>query len=91
VFDTEVTAPEMGRLFAACIANSLVKVFSSAQRDHSILELGAGTGALAAELLNNLADKDALPERYMILEPSGSLQQLQLHCMSALTWKLLFN
>jgi SAM-dependent MidA family methyltransferase len=72
-----VTAPEMGRLFAACIANSLVKVFSSAQRDHSILELGAGTGALAAELLNNLAEKDALPDRYMILEPSGSLQQLQ--------------
>lgn len=72
-----VTAPEMSRLFAACIANSLKTVFDSNKQGNSILELGAGTGALAAELLIQLANKNGLPKRYLILEPSASLQQTQ--------------
>jgi SAM-dependent MidA family methyltransferase len=72
-----VTAPEMGRLFAASIANSLLEFFSATDHCQSILELGAGTGALAAELLTHLADKNSLPQKYLILEPSASLQQTQ--------------
>ena len=42
-----------------------------------LLELGAGTGALAAELLTTLAAHGALPERYLILEPSPDLAERQ--------------
>ncbi|NEX18274.1 MAG: SAM-dependent methyltransferase [Halochromatium sp.] len=42
-----------------------------------LLELGAGTGALAAELLASLAAQGPLPERYLILEPSPDLAARQ--------------
>ena len=36
--------------------------------DAELVELGAGSGRLAADLLNALAVRDALPTRYAILE-----------------------
>lgn len=54
-----------------------------------LLELGAGNGALAAELLANLADKGPLPERYLILEPSPDLAQRQLQTIAARVPELL--
>jgi SAM-dependent MidA family methyltransferase len=42
-----------------------------------ILELGAGSGALAAELLASLARRGPLPGRYLILEPSPDLAERQ--------------
>lgn len=54
-----------------------------------LLELGAGTGALAAELLANLAAEGPLPERYLILEPSPDLAQRQSQTIAARVPELL--
>ncbi len=70
-----VTAPESGELFARCLARSLAPVLQ--QRGASVLELGAGSGKLAADLLTGLHGLDALPERYAILERSPSMRDLQ--------------
>src|SRR4030095_11662709 len=42
-----------------------------------VLELGGGSGRLAAGLLNALATRDAVPSRYVILEPSPDLRERQ--------------
>ncbi|MEA3640819.1 MAG: SAM-dependent methyltransferase [Lamprobacter sp.] len=54
-----------------------------------LLELGAGTGALAAELLASLANEGPLPERYLILEPSPDLAQRQYQTLAARVPELL--
>ena len=43
----------------------------------SILEFGAGSGKLAADILRKLAELDAVPERYSILEVSADLRERQ--------------
>ncbi len=48
-----------------------------------ILEIGAGSGALAAELLLELERRSSLPERYQILELSGELRARQQHPLAA--------
>src|SRR4051812_770135 len=60
-----VTAPELGSLFGRTLARQLKEL------DGPILELGAGSGALAATLLNEL-DRE-----YFILETSAALRSLQ--------------
>lgn len=70
-----VTAPELGSLFARCLARQCQQVM--AQAGANILECGAGTGALAAELLREWARLDCLPERYAILEVSADLRARQ--------------
>ncbi|VAW80461.1 SAM-dependent methyltransferase, MidA [hydrothermal vent metagenome] len=70
-----VTAPESGDLFARCLARSLAPVLK--QGSASLLELGAGSGVLAADLLCALQCIDALPERYAILERSAAMRALQ--------------
>ncbi len=71
-----VTAPELGPLFARCLARHCAQVLASCRGD-TLLELGAGSGALAADLLAELRALDALPERYLILEPSADLRARQ--------------
>ena len=70
-----VTAPELGSLFAGCLAMQVEEVANEIGK-YEILEVGAGTGKLAADLLNSL-DESMLPERYNILERSADLQQVQ--------------
>ena len=70
-----ITAPELGSLFAGCLANQVREVALEVGK-YEILEVGAGTGKLAADLLN-LLDPSVLPERYNILERSADLQQVQ--------------
>jgi len=71
-----VTAPELSPLFGVCVARQVAEVF--ARLDHpSVLELGAGSGALAESLLLALAEIGQLPESYLILEPSAALQLQQ--------------
>ena len=77
-----VTAPEIGPIFAACVADSLAPVFqqigAGAEPSPSrFLELGGGTGAFAEVVLKRLMELDALPERYCILEPSAELRHRQ--------------
>jgi SAM-dependent MidA family methyltransferase len=66
-----VTAPEMSRLFGQCLARQCAEVL--AVTGGGILEFGAGTGAMAATVLEELAALDALPDRYAILEVSADL------------------
>ena len=48
-----------------------------------VLEVGAGSGRLAADLLAELERLDALPERYEILELSGELRARQRQAIEA--------
>lgn len=72
-----ITAPELGPLFAECLANALAPLLK--QMDYAaILEIGAGSGALAADLWLALERLKALPERYWILERSADLRERQI-------------
>jgi SAM-dependent MidA family methyltransferase len=71
-----VTAPELTPLFAQALAVQVAAVLA-ATRERRIVELGAGSGALAADLLQALAAADALPARYEILEVSPDLRARQ--------------
>ena len=69
-----VTAPEVSDLFSRCVARQCAQVL---ERGGEILELGAGTGRMAAIILETLAAGGALPERYAILEVSADLAERQ--------------
>ncbi|HWG30000.1 MAG TPA: SAM-dependent methyltransferase [Steroidobacteraceae bacterium] len=70
-----VTAPEVSELFGRCVARQCAQVLSSGGGE--ILEIGAGTGRLAATLLQALAETGVLPQRYAILEVSADLASRQ--------------
>ncbi len=70
-----VTAPELGFVFARCLARALAPTLRETRGD--ILELGPGSGALAADLLAELERLDALPARYLLLERSADLCERQ--------------
>jgi SAM-dependent MidA family methyltransferase len=72
-----VTAPELGPLFAACMADSLAPVLRQLGPDAQFVEVGGGSGAFAEVALKRLLALDALPARYAILEPSADLRQRQ--------------
>lgn len=74
-----VTAPEISPLFAQTISNQIAQVLSLT--NGSILELGAGTGKLAADLLLTLSQLNVLPAKYFILEVSDHLRQAQLELL----------
>lgn len=71
-----VTAPEISPLFAQCVAAQAAAVLHELN-EGSILELGAGSGALAAEMLLHLERLHALPQQYCILEVSAELRARQ--------------
>lgn len=80
-----VTAPQLGHLFAATLARACSAQLDKCGLKHSvILELGAGTGQLAKDLLLALKDLGTLPERYLILEVSPELKERQAHLLSSL-------
>jgi len=70
-----VTAPQLGDIFAVCLAKQLGQV-GAALGHYEIIEAGAGSGVLAADLLKALED-DNPPDRYRILERSAHLRQVQ--------------
>jgi SAM-dependent MidA family methyltransferase len=71
-----VTAPETTPLFAQALAVQVAPILA-ATATREIVEFGAGSGVLAADLLNALAKLDALPARYAILEVSPDLRERQ--------------
>jgi SAM-dependent MidA family methyltransferase len=87
------TAPEISPLFGACLAQACKKSFPFLSSRH-LLELGAGSGRLAVDLLTMLAQHNALPDHYFIYEISPLLRQkqqslLQKHCTffyEKITW-----
>ena len=77
-----VTAPEISPLFARTLARQAAQVLREVGGD--ILELGAGTGRLAAQMLLALERMGMLPVRYRILEVSAHLRSVQRETLAAL-------
>lgn len=71
-----ITAPELGSVFAYCLARQCRQVLKH-MGGGAILEAGAGSGVLAAQLLRQLELLGVLPDRYFILELSGELRVRQ--------------
>jgi SAM-dependent MidA family methyltransferase len=78
-----VTAPELSPLFGRALARQVAEVAAAVGGD-TVLELGPGSGALAAALLPELAVLGAAPARYLMLEPSPDLRQRQRERLDAL-------
>jgi len=72
-----VTAPELGSLFAQCIAEALAPVLRQVGEDAVFVEIGGGSGAFAEHAIKQLMAIDAMPARYAILEPSADLRERQ--------------
>ncbi|HWS73788.1 MAG TPA: SAM-dependent methyltransferase, partial [Quisquiliibacterium sp.] len=70
-----VTAPEISPLFAACLATQCAQWFGHLPA--CIHEFGAGSGALAADLLLELARQGHDRVDYRIVEVSGELRERQ--------------
>lgn len=72
-----VTAPEVSSLFSRCLAAQCEQVLRAVGEQADILELGAGAGTMAVDVLTELAARDCLPRRYCILEVSADLRERQ--------------
>jgi SAM-dependent MidA family methyltransferase len=70
-----ITSPELGSLFAACMARQIEEVAGHLGA-YNILEIGAGSGRLAADILRCI-DEARQPKRYLILERSADLRKVQ--------------
>jgi SAM-dependent MidA family methyltransferase len=70
-----VTAPEISPMFAKCLALQARQVLEATTGD--ILELGPGSGVLAADLFGELKANGAMPQRYFLLEVSPDLRERQ--------------
>lgn len=71
-----ITAPEISPLFSQCIARQCQQVLQGIGGGE-ILEVGAGSGVMACELLRELERLECLPDRYYILDLSADLRQRQ--------------
>ena len=83
-----VTAPEVAPVFSRCLAVQCEELLRSLGGG-DVLELGAGSGVMAAELLGELARRDCLPERYWILDVSADLRERQRATLAAVVPHLL--
>jgi SAM-dependent MidA family methyltransferase len=74
-----VTAPELSPFFARALAVQVAQGLRAVQPDGAaeVLEFGAGSGALAAQLLDALDALGVAPSRYTIVEVSGGLRARQ--------------
>lgn len=77
-----VTAPELSPLFSRCLARQVAECLDLTGGG-DVVEVGAGSGRMAADLLLELEALDALPARYRILELSPHLQGLQRETLEA--------
>ncbi len=71
-----ITAPEISPLFSQCLANQCAQVLTELDGG-DILELGAGSGIMAADMLKHLESIHCLPTRYRILDLSPELRDRQ--------------
>ncbi|MEE9325880.1 MAG: SAM-dependent methyltransferase [Cocleimonas sp.] len=94
-----ITAPEISPLFSYCIAqqcSQIIQQLNESETNHSIdiLELGAGTGIMAADVLLELERQQQLPEHYYILDLSPDFKHRQRitlekhapHLLERVTW-----
>lgn len=85
-----ITAPEISPTFSECLALQCQQVLNELKAEGSssrgltagsILEFGAGSGRMAADILLTLEQKQSLPEKYFILEVSPDFQERQRHTL----------
>lgn len=77
-----VTAPEISPLFSRVVGRQIAPVLSEIDQS-VVMELGAGSGTMAAEILLELERVDQLPQQYWILELSGALRERQQQTIGA--------
>jgi len=70
-----ITAPEISPLFSKCVANQCKQILEKV--GGCVLELGAGSGKMACDILLELEQLNQLPEKYYILDVSPELIQRQ--------------
>src|SRR3546814_16343051 len=70
-----VTAPELGSLFAQCIAGAVAPVLRQIGPAATFLEIGGGSGVFAEHAIKQLMAIDAMPARYAILAPRADLRE----------------
>lgn len=75
-----ITAPEAAPVFSRVVARQLSALLKAADGD-TVLELGAGSGALAVAALDEWTRTDTLPKHYWILETSAELKARQRECL----------
>lgn len=88
-----ITAPELTPLFSRCLARQCRQILADLTGGN-ILELGAGSGIMACDILLELEQLNCLPAQYMILEVSADLRERQKatiqqhipHLSSRLNW-----
>lgn len=71
-----VTAPEVSAVFGRVLARQCMEVLAGLDQG-CVLEIGAGSGKLAVDLLRAMQAAGALPSEYLILDVSPELQQRQ--------------
>lgn len=71
-----ITAPEISSIFSRCLARQCAEVLNTLDQG-IILELGAGTGIMAKDILLEMERMNTLPTKYYILEVSADLMQRQ--------------
>jgi SAM-dependent MidA family methyltransferase len=76
-----ITAPELTPLFGLTVANQVAEVL--AQTGGDVLELGAGTGKMALNVLQGLHVRQQLPNHYYILDVSAHLRHVQKETLQA--------
>lgn len=77
-----VTAPELTPLFGQTLARQVQQAMQATGTDE-VWEFGAGSGALALQLLDALDAQGCAPGRYTIFDLSGSLRERQAATLSA--------
>ncbi|NND59003.1 MAG: SAM-dependent methyltransferase [Gammaproteobacteria bacterium] len=77
------TAPELSPLYSRTLASQCAQILLATGGD-TIVEPGAGSGVMAAHILASLAEIDAAPHKYLIVEPSPDLQQRQQQTIASL-------
>ncbi len=71
-----ITAPELSPLFGQALARQVAQALE-ASGTHEVFEFGAGSGALAAQLLGALDALGQRVQRYSIIDLSGTLREKQ--------------
>ncbi len=77
-----MTAPELTPLFGQALARQVAQVLAQvspndSERNKAVIEVGGGSGRLAADMLLALDELGCLPKHYFILELSGELRARQ--------------
>ena len=71
-----ITAPETSPLFSRCLARAIQPLLETLPQ-RNVFEVGAGSGVMAAGVLDELAALNSAPQSYTILELSADLKQRQ--------------